>query len=102
MSNIHYSQFTIHHSQFTKMNMIETIKQKYHQLQSSNGSSPLTSIEQSAFNTFSSLGVPTVKHEEWKYTRIGSVLNKEYAFNSETIASTLSSADLGAVRLPGH
>ena len=83
------------------MNMIETIKQKYHQLQSNNGSSPLTSIEQNAFNTFSSLGVPTVKHEEWKYTRIGSVLNKEYSFNPETIASAFSSTDLEQVRLPG-
>jgi Fe-S cluster assembly protein SufD len=84
------------------MNMIETIKEKYRQLQSNNGSSPLTSIEQNAFNTFSSLGVPTVKHEEWKYTRIGSVLNKEYAFNPESIASAFSSADLDPVRLPGH
>jgi len=84
------------------MNMIETIKKKYHQLQSNNGSSPLTSIEQNAFNTFSSLGLPTVKHEEWKYTRIGSVLNKEYAFNPESIGSAFSSADLGPVRLPGH
>jgi len=84
------------------MNMIETIKKKYHQLQSNNGSSPLTSIEQNAFNTFSSLGLPTVKHEEWKYTRIGSVLNKEYAFNPESIGSAFSSADLGPARLPGH
>ena len=82
--------------------MIETIKEKYHQLLSNNGSSPLTSIEQNAFNTFSSLGVPTVKHEEWKYTRIGSVLKKEYAFNPENIASAVSLADLEAVRLPGH
>jgi Fe-S cluster assembly protein SufD len=84
------------------MNMIETIKKKYHQLQPSNGSSPLTSIEQNGFNTFSSLGLPTVKHEEWKYTRIGSVLNKEYAFNPESIGSAFSSSDLGPVRLPGH
>ena len=82
--------------------MIETIKEKYHQLLSNNGSSPLTSIEQNAFNTFSSLGVPTVKHEEWKYTRIGSVLKKEYAFNPENIASAVSLVDLEAVRLPGH
>src|SRR5437773_8130787 len=84
------------------MSMIETIKEKYQQLQSHNGQSPLTHLEQNAFNTFSSLGVPTVKHEEWKYTRIGSVLKKEYAFNPENIASAVSLADLEAVRLPGH
>ncbi len=82
--------------------MIETIKEKYQQLQLNNGSSPLTSIEQSAFNTFSSLGIPTVKNEEWKYTRISSVLNKEYAFNPESISSSFSSKDLDGVRLPGH
>lgn len=84
------------------MNMIETIKEKYWQLQSNNGSSPLTSIEQNAFNTFTALGVPTTRHEEWKYTRISSVLNKEYAFDPENIVSSISSQDLGAVRLPGH
>src|ERR1700740_5758 len=84
------------------MNMIDTIKEKYRQLQSNNGKSPLTSLEQSEFNTFSSLGIPTVKHEEWKYTRIGSVLNKEYAFNPEDIPSSSLGKDLDAVRLPGH
>src|SRR5258708_31059083 len=84
------------------MNMIDTIKKKYQQLQSNNGTSPLTSIEQNAFNTFNSLGIPTAKHEEWKYTRISSVLNKEYAFNPENISSSFSSKDLDTVRLPGY
>ena len=82
--------------------MIETIKEKYRQLQSYNGSSALTAIEQNAFNTFSSLGIPTVKHEEWKYTRISSLMNKEYAFNPETISSTFTLKDLEDVRLPGY
>lgn len=82
--------------------MIETIKKKYQRLQSNNGSSPLTAIEQNAFNSFTSLGVPTVKHEEWKYTRIGSVLNKEYAFSLEDVSSSLSSEDFKSIRLPGH
>jgi len=82
--------------------MIEAIKEKYQQLQSNNGSSPLTAIEQNAFSTFNSLGIPTVKHEEWKYTRISSLLNKEYAFNPESISSTFTLKDLGNVRLPGY
>lgn len=82
--------------------MIETIKEKYQEVQSNNGRSPLTSIEQNAFNTFTSLGVPTAKHEEWKYTRIGTLLNKEYAFNPENISSHFSSKDLETLRLPGH
>jgi len=82
------------------MNTIETIKERYQQLQSNNGSSVLTPIEQQAFNTFNTLGIPTVKNEEWKYTRIGSVFNKEYAFNPENLSSSFSQTDLDAVRFP--
>ncbi len=84
------------------MNTIETIKERYQQLQSNNGSSVLTPIEQSAFNSFNALGIPTVKHEEWKYTRISSVFNKEYAFNPESLSSSVSAADLDAIRFPGY
>jgi Fe-S cluster assembly protein SufD len=59
-------------------------------------------MEQNAFSTFSSLGIPTVKNEEWKYTRISSVLNKEYAFNPESVSSFFTSKDLESVRLPGY
>jgi Fe-S cluster assembly protein SufD len=84
------------------MNTIELIKERYQQLQSANGSSVLTSIEQDAFNSFNTQGIPTVKHEEWKYTRIGGVFNKEYAFNPESLSTTLYASDLEGFRLPGH
>ncbi|TKK69191.1 Fe-S cluster assembly protein SufD [Ilyomonas limi] len=83
------------------MNTIETIKERYQQLQSNNGSSVLTPIEQHAFNTFNTLGIPTVKNEEWKYTRINGVFNKEYAFNPEDISASISESDLNAIRFPG-
>ena len=60
------------------MNTIETIREKYQKLQSNNGSSVLTPVEQNAFDAFNNMGIPTVKHEEWKYTRISSAFNKEY------------------------
>jgi Fe-S cluster assembly protein SufD len=84
------------------MNTIETIKERYQHLQSNNGSSALTPIEQNAFNSFNTLGVPTVKHEEWKYTRISSVFNKEYAFNPENLSSNITQKDLDAIRFPGY
>ena len=84
------------------MNTIETINERYQQLQSNNGSSALTPIEQNAFNSFNTLGVPTVKHEEWKYTRISSVFNKEYAFNPENLSSSITQKDLEAIRFPGY
>ena len=84
------------------MNTIETIKERYRQLQSNNGQSVLTSIEQNAFNTFNKLGIPTVKHEEWKYTRISSVFNKEYAFNPEDLRYSIGQTDLDPIRFPGY
>jgi Fe-S cluster assembly protein SufD len=70
-------------------------------LQSVNGSSVLTPIEQNAFDAFSKMGIPTVKHEEWKYTRVSSLFNKEYVFGAASPA-TLSANEIDAVRLPGN
>jgi Fe-S cluster assembly protein SufD len=84
------------------MNTIELIKERYQQLQSANGSSVLTPIERDAFHSFSTMGIPTVKHEEWKYTRISGVFNKEYAFNPESLSTTVYASDLDGIRLPGY
>lgn len=84
------------------MSTIDLIKEKFQQAQSANGSSVLTPIEQEAFRTFDALGIPTVKNEEWKYTRISGVLAKEYAFNPENISGNISVADVNPIRLPGH
>ena len=83
------------------MNTIDNIKEQYQQLQSANGSSALTSIEQNAFNAFSKMGIPTVRHEEWKYTRISSLFNKDFAFAPGQITTGFSARDLAPFRLPG-
>lgn len=49
---------------------------------------------------FNEQGIPTVKHEEWKYTRISGVLNKPFTYAVDVTAVT--AADVDAVRLPGH
>lgn len=84
------------------MNTTAYFKERFDQLQSENGSNGLGALRQIAFNTFSKMGIPTVKHEEWKYTRIGSLFNKEYQFPVNQITTLLSPEDLDAVRLPGH
>lgn len=84
------------------MNTIDSIKEKFGQAQSSNGHSPLTALERSAFQTFTAVGIPTVKNEEWKYTRISGLFTKEYAFNPESVSASLTAEDVAAVRLPGH
>lgn len=79
---------------------MENIKERFQHLQANNGSSALTPIEQIAFNTFNTLGIPTVRNEEWKYTRISSAFNKEYAVN-DCAATNFPQKNLDAVRLPG-
>ena len=84
------------------MNTIENIKVRFHQLQSNDGSSPLAQMEKNAFDAFAKMGIPTVRHEEWKYTRISGLFNKDFEFASDSLASPFSLDDLDGVRLPGH
>ncbi len=82
------------------MNTIENIKEQYRQTQATNGTSLLTPVEQKAFETFNQLGIPTVRNEEWKYTRIGGLFNKD--FKLAVSADALDQKDLETFFLPGH
>src|SRR5437868_13951095 len=81
------------------MNTIDYIKQRFEELKSQN-SNGLGSVRQSAFDDFTRMGIPTVKHEEWKYTRISGLFNKEYRLPTSKIAPGISAKDLDAFRLP--
>jgi Fe-S cluster assembly protein SufD len=80
------------------MNTIDNIKERFQELQAINGHN-LKSLEQNAFEAFNKMGIPTSRHEEWKYTRIGSVFNKELQFKP---ASTVTAIELSEFYLPGH
>ena len=54
------------------MNNLEYIKEQYNQLPSVNDKNGLGVIRQKAFESLNKWGIPTTRHEEWKYTRIGS------------------------------
>ena len=82
------------------MNTIEYFKERFEQLHSENGSNGISSLRESAFNAFSKMGIPGSRHEEWKYTRIGRIFNKEYEFPLGP--ANISEKDLNAVRLPGY
>jgi len=84
------------------MNSIEYFKERFDLLQSVHKDSGLGIIRQTAFDTFNKMGIPTTRHEEWKYTRISGLFNKEYQFPVNQITTSLSPEDLDAVRLPGH
>jgi Fe-S cluster assembly protein SufD len=83
------------------MNTIEYFKEHFDQLQGENSDSGLQSIRQKAFDSFARMGIP-VRHEEWKYTRISGLFNKEYQFPVNQITTSLTPEDLATVRLPGH
>lgn len=76
---------------------VEYLKERFDQLQADNDDS-LGTIRRQAFNTFSKLGIPAARHEEWKYTRIGSLFNKDYRFP----ATTRTGIDVSAFQLPGY
>jgi Fe-S cluster assembly protein SufD len=75
-------------------------KEHFDELQLKDRESELKGLRQQAFQSFTEKGLPAARHEEWKYTRIGSLFNKEYNFSLH--ADTISEEDLNAIRLPGH
>ncbi len=84
------------------MNYLEQFKQQFDRIQAGSNDNGLGAIRQNAFNAFSKMGIPTTKHEEWKYTRISSLFNTQYELSAEQPADLLSAEDLAPIRLPGH
>lgn len=76
--------------------MTDYIKEQFKQLPQDG--SNLAAIRQGAFDAFDQMGIPTVRHEEWKYTRISSLFNKEYQLAA---AGTHQINDIASVRMPG-
>jgi len=82
------------------MNNTTYLKDYFDNIQLSDNSR-LSSIRKAAFQSFDTLGIPTVRHEEWKYTRISSLFNKEFQISSSSDAP-LKVSDVDSLRLPGH
>lgn len=83
------------------MNTIEHIKEQY-QRRSEGTGAELKPITEKAFEAFSAQGIPTTRHEEWKYTRISSLFHKDYFIAPEETVSALAPAELDPFHLPGH
>lgn len=50
-----------------------------------------------AFQQFDTLGFPTPRHEEWKYSNVKGLVNESYSFNG---SSGLTGADLASLSIP--
>jgi Fe-S cluster assembly protein SufD len=59
--------------------------------------SPLHQLRRAALQTFETLGFPTVKNEEWKYSNVANLINKAYEIDQP---STISVADLDSLQIP--
>lgn len=68
--------------------------------ESFSGNGSLKALSQKGLELFNEQGIPTVKHEEWKYTRISAVLNKDFSYAVD--ATAVTAKDVDAFRLPGH
>ena len=84
------------------MTTIDSINNRLQQLQVNGTNGKLSTIQQQAMEAFNRMGIPTGRHEEWKYTRIGSIFNKPYLFPEKTITTSLTAKELDPFRLPGY
>lgn len=83
------------------MNQTDYIKERYEKLQEGDRESTLSVARTEAFQTFNRLGIPSVKNEEWKYTRIGQAFNKTYQLADHEMQELTAEA-IAAIRLPGY
>lgn len=63
-----------------------------------NASSALAGFRQKGLDSFSTLGLPPVKHEEWKYTQVSALFNRD--FDNLLNEGNVTSEDLNEYRLP--
>jgi Fe-S cluster assembly protein SufD len=61
-------------------------------------SDALHDLKEHAIADFRKLGIPTVKHEEWKYTRVGSLLQNNLEVQAP---DQVKPEDIEALKLPG-
>jgi Fe-S cluster assembly protein SufD len=52
-------------------------------------------VRKEAIEAFASLGFPTTRHEEWKYTRVKQVVNQAYKIQTPAQPFRLSAEDIG-------
>lgn len=60
------------------MSLQEIIRTDFNRYKEQAGNDPLLSMREQAFSEFEKLGFPTTKHEEWKYTSLKPVAEKEF------------------------
>lgn len=70
------------------MSLTETIQDKYNELNAAAGNGLLGSLRAKAFELFNKSGIPTSRNEEWKYTRLTGLTNKNFAVHTTAVVPT--------------
>ncbi len=83
-------------------NSLTYLEDKFNELQSLNKGDALEALRESGFKAFTEAGIPNYKNEEWKYTKINNLFDKEYDLTEDLSSSSITTEDVDAVRLPGH
>lgn len=84
------------------MSTTTNFQEAFDRQQSTGSGSGLQAIRRDAYNTFNKIGVPGSKHEEWKYTRVNGLFNKEYFLADDGHSASLTKEELETFRLPGY
>jgi Fe-S cluster assembly protein SufD len=67
------------------MSLADTIQNKYNELNAIAGNGLLGSVRAKAFEHFNKLGIPTSRNEEWKYTRLTGLTNKNFSLHTTSV-----------------
>ena len=65
------------------------------------GKGKLHQIRKEAIELFEETGFPGAKNEEYKYTRLGKALEKNFKFHYIDVSSSLTKAEFDKIKLPG-
>src|SRR5664279_3958308 len=84
------------------MNTIAYFKERFDQIQPHDDHGSLDTLREHAFKSFSQMGIPGSKHEEWKYTRVAGLFNREFQMPAGPLTGSITMDDLNELRLPGH
>lgn len=83
-------------------NNLSYLGDAFQRLQSNGEDGMISSIRKVGFETFNRKGLPNFRNEEWKYTRINGLFNKEYRVGADEIATPVGKEEIDALRLAGH
>ncbi|WP_316821162.1 Fe-S cluster assembly protein SufD [Pedobacter gandavensis] len=82
------------------MTNIAYFKDQFESLADADSADDIRALSKAAFDMFNQSGLPTYKLEEWKYTNISSLFDKDYRFSKDHLQKELNPIFLQALHLP--